>query len=177
LLRPLHGGGRRPVNRSLRPVELVIAVPAHERITADGAPLVLLGYETSEREHSIASELVRQIIKRERWGLPDTREVSYVAPLPPTIVPKGKYSDDAIVEAMYRKYVMCLPFGRMLGDFRAMGSDLSDAQLSDLAARFSRFFVPIATAIRTQVLAGDTDYAAMTPINCTTLCPVRPTSG
>jgi len=115
-----NGGGRRPVNRSLRPVELIIEASASERIAADGTPLVLLGYETSTREHYIAAELVLQIIKRERWGLPDTRELVFVAPPPATIVPKGKYSDDAIIEAMYRKYVMCLPFGRMLNDFRAI---------------------------------------------------------
>ena len=129
-----NGGGRRPVNRSLRSVDVIIEAPLSERFAADGTPLVLLGFETSEREHYIASELVRQIFKRERWGLPDTREVVYVAPLPPTIVPKGKYSDDVIIETMFRKYVMCLPFGRMLTDFRALftteGSDLSDSQLS-----------------------------------------------
>ena len=159
-----NGGGRRPVNRSLRTVEVVIEAPPSERIAADGTLLALLGYETSEREHYIASELVRQICKRERWGLPDTREVAFIAPLPPTLVPKGKYSDDVVIEAMYRKYVMGLPFGRMLADFRAMGSDLSDAQLSDLAGRFSAFMSPIAAAIRTQVLARAFVHVDETPL-------------
>ena len=160
----VNGGGRRPVNRSLRPVEVIVEAPASERFAADGTAFILLGYETSEREHYIASELVRQICKRERWGLPDTREVAYVAPPPPSIVPKGKYSDDAIIEAMYRKYVLGLPFTRMLADFRAMGSDLSDAQLSDLAGRFSAFLAPIAAAIRAQVLARGFVHVDETPL-------------
>jgi transposase len=159
-----NGGGRRPVNRSLRTVEVIVEAPAQERIAGDGTALVLLGYEISEREHSISAELVRQILKRERWGLPDTREVAYVAALPPTLVPKGKYSDDVIIEAMYRKYVLGLPFGRMLLDFRAMGSDLSDAQLSDLAARFAAFLSPIAIAIRTQVLSRHFVHVDETPL-------------
>ena len=159
-----NGGGRRPVNRSLRSVDVIIEAPLSERFAADGTPLVLLGFETSEREHYIASELVRQIFKRERWGLPDTREVVYVAPLPPTIVPKGKYSDDVIIETMFRKYVMCLPFGRMLTDFRAMGSDLSDSQLSSLAGRFSEFLSPIAAAICAQVLARAFVHVDETPL-------------
>jgi len=159
-----NGGGRRPVNRSLRSVELIIEASASERIAADGTPLVLLGYETSTREHYIAAELVLQIIKRQRWGLPDTRELVFVPPPPATIVPKGKYSDDAIIEAMYRKYVMCLPFGRMLNDFRAMGSDLSDSQLSDLAGRFAAFLSPIAVAIRDQVLARAFVHVDETPL-------------
>ena len=162
--KPKNGGGRRPVNRSLRPVEVIIEAPLSERVAADGTPLVLLGFETSEREHYIASELVREIIKRERWGLPDTREVVFIAPLPPTLVPKGKYSDEAIIEAMFRKYVMLLPFGRMLGDFRAMGSDLSDSQLSDLAGRFAAFLSPIATAIRDHVLARAFVHVDETPL-------------
>lgn len=162
--KPKNGGGRRPVNRSLRPVEVIIEAPLSERVAADGTPLVLLGYETSEREHYIASELVRQILKRQRWGLPDTREVAYVAPLPPTIVPKGKYSDDVIIETMFRKYVMLLPFGRMLGDFRAMGSDLSDSQLADLAGRFAAFLSLIAVAIRVQVLARAFVHVDETPL-------------
>jgi transposase len=159
-----NGGGRRPVNRSLRPVEVIIPAPEHERVAADGTPLVLLGYETSEREQYIAAELVREICKRERWGLPDTREVAYIAPAPPTIVPKGKYADAVIVEAMCRKYVLGTPFTRMLGDFRAMGSDLSDAQLSDLAGRFAAFLSPISQAIRAQVLARAFVHVDETPL-------------
>jgi hypothetical protein len=159
-----NGGGRRPVNRSLRLVEDIICAPLSERVAADGTPLVLLGFEISEREHYIAAELVRQVCKREIWGLPDTREVAYIAPLPPSIVPKGKYSDEAIIETMFRKYVMLLPFGRMLGDFRAMGSDLSDSQLSDLAGRFAAFLSLIAVAIRIQVLARAFVHVDETPL-------------
>ena len=159
-----NGGGRRPVNRSLRTVEVVIEAPACERVAADGTPLVLLGYEESEREQYIAAELVREVCKRERWGLPDTREVAYIAPVPPAIVPKGKYADPVIIEAMCRKYVLGMPFTRMLGDFHAMGSDLSDAQLSDLAGRFAAFLTPISLAIRAQVLARAFVHVDETPL-------------
>ncbi len=159
-----NGGGRKPVNRSLRPVEVVITAPVNERVAADGTPLTMLGYEISEREQYIAAELVREICMRERWGLPDTREVAYVAPPPPTIVPKGKYGDEVIIEAMCRKYVMGTPFTRMLGDFRAMGSDLSDAQLSDLAGRFATFMAPVSQAIRLQVLARAFVHVDETPL-------------
>lgn len=160
----VNGGGRKPVNRSLRPVEVVIPAPASERVAADGTPLVLLGYETSEREAYIAAELVRQICKREIWGLPDSRETAYVTPPAPAIVPKGKYDDSVIVEVMCRKYVMGTPFSRMLADFKAMGSDLSDAQLSDLAGRFAAFFSPITQAIRSQVLARGFVHVDETPM-------------
>jgi transposase len=151
--KPKNGGGRTPVNRSLRPVEQVIAAPESARVAGDGTPLMLLGYEVSEREHYIAAELVRLVIKRERWGLADTREEVVRAAVPPAIVPKGKYSDEYVLEAMLRKYLHGMPFTRMLGDFRAMGSDLEDATLCNLARRFAEFFAPVHQAIRAQVLA------------------------
>jgi hypothetical protein len=52
----------------------------------------------------------------------------------------------------------------MLADFRAMGSDLSAAQLSDLAGRFATFLQPIAAAIRDQVLARAFVHVDETPL-------------
>lgn len=159
-----NGGGRKPVNRSLRPIEQVIEAPAADRVAADGTPLILLGYETAEREHYIAAEVVRLIAKREIWGLPDTREAVTRAPVPPAIVPKGKYSDAYIAEAMLRKFLHGIPFGRMVQDFQAMGSDLGDAELADLAQRFACFLSPISTAIRAQVLAHILVHIDETPL-------------
>jgi hypothetical protein len=106
----INGGGRRPVNPALREIELIIEAPIAARVAADGTALMLLGHESSEREHWIPAELVRLVIKREIWGFPDTREAHFVAPVPPSIVAKGKYSDELIVEAIARKYVLSLPF-------------------------------------------------------------------
>jgi len=160
----INGGGRKPVNRSLRTVEQIIPVPAADRVAADGTPLILLGYETSEREQYIASEIVRLVIKREVFGLPDTREEITRAAVPPAIVPKGKYSDTVILETMLRKFLHGIPFGKIVEDFRAMGSDLSDAELADLAARFARFIAPITGAIRAQVLSHTLIHIDETPL-------------
>ncbi|MDO8677627.1 MAG: IS66 family transposase [Acidobacteriota bacterium] len=159
-----NGGGRKPVNRSLRPIEQVVAAPERDRMAADGTPLILLGYETAEREHYIPAEVVRLVLKREIWGLPDTREEIVRAAVPAAIVPKGKYSDAYIAEAMLRKFLHGIPFGRMVQDFQAMGSDLGDAELADLARRFAGFLSPVSAAIRAQVLAQALVYIDETPL-------------
>ena len=159
-----NGGGRKPVNRSLRTIEQTIEAPAADRVAADGTPLILLGFDTAEREHYISAEVVRLVLKREIWGLPDTREAVNRAAVPAAIVPKGKYSDAYISEAMLRKYLHGIPFGKMVQDFQAMGSDLGDAELADLAKRFAGFLSPISAAIRAQVLAQALVHIDETPL-------------
>lgn len=159
-----NGGGRKPVNPSLRPVEQIVAAPAEERVAADGTALMLLGYEISEREHYIPAELVRLIIKREKWGLPDTRETAYRAPVLPAIVPKGKYTDAYIAEAMIRKYLHGMPFYRQVQDFASLGSHITLSTLCDLSQRFATFLRPVRDAIRDQVLSAPFQHLDETPL-------------
>lgn len=159
-----NGGGRKAVNHSLRRVEEVIELSDSERIGANGERLVLLGYEESCREEYINAELICRVIKRAKYGLPDTREVAAVAPVPPAIVPKGKYGDQLLLEILQRKFAYGLPFYRVLQDLRAMGSDLTDATLSDQAAKIAGFFGPVAKAIKDQVLARNFVHADETPL-------------
>jgi transposase len=151
--KPINGGGRRPVNQELPPEPIIIPVPATDRFLKDGTPLILLGYEDSEQEYYVSAHLVRLIIRREIMGLADTREEVIRAPIPPAIVARAKYNDSIIVEMMIRKYFSGMPFYRVVQDMRAMGSDLSESQLSDLAQRFATFVSPVVAAIRSQVLA------------------------
>ena len=159
-----NGGGRKVVNRSLRTVEEVIDLPAHLRTGPNGEELVLLGYEESEREELIAQELVRKVTRRAKYGLKDTRETVITAPVPPAIIPKGKYGDELLIEIMLRKYAYGLPFHRILQDLRALGSDLSDATLSDHAARFACCFSSITATIREQILARPFVHVDETPL-------------
>jgi len=151
--KPKNGGGRRPVNRELTIKTEIVVVPADQRTGPDGTPLILLDYEISEREFYVPAGILRLITKREILGLPDTREEVIRAPLPPAIVPRGKYHDSVIIEMIVRKFSTGMPFYRVLQDLQAMGSDLSESQLSDLARKFSEFMAPASVAIRAQVLS------------------------
>ena len=84
--------------------------------------------------------------------------------MPAAIVPKGKFSDAYIAEAMLRKYLHGIPFGKMVQDFQAMGSDPGDAELADLAQRFACFLSPVCAAIRAQVLGHVLVHIDETPL-------------
>jgi transposase len=160
----VNGGGRKPVNPQLPLVEVPIVVPAAQRFLPDGTPLVTLRWIHSIQEHYVPAGVVRLDQAIEVMGLKDTHEVVVTAPLPPRIVPRGKYSDAMIIEMMVRKYMRGMPFYRVLQDMRAMGSDLSDSTLSDLAQLFATFLAPIALAIRDQVLRESVAHADETSL-------------
>jgi transposase len=162
--KPVNGGGRKPVNPQLTIQEVPVLVPAAQRCLADGTPLVTLRWERSEQEHYVPAGLVRLVHLIEIMGLADTHEVVERAPIPPRIVPRCKYSDALIIEMMVRKYMRGMPFYRVLQDMRAMGSDLSDATLSDLAQATASFLAPVAHAIRDQVLREAVAHVDETPL-------------
>ena len=152
-IKPVNGGGRKPVNPQLPLLEIPVSVPAAQRALPDGTSLVTLRWERSEREHYVPAGLVRLVHLIEIMGLSDTHEVVARAPIPASIVPRSKYSDALIIEMMVRKYMRGMPFYRVLQDVRAMGSDLSDATLSDLTQQFAGFLTPVTQAIRDQILS------------------------
>jgi transposase len=162
--KPVNGGGRKPVNPQLPVQEVSVRVPAARRCLADGTPLVTLRWEPSVQEHYVPAGLVRLVHLIEIMGLADTHEVVERAPIPPRIVPRCKYSDALIIEVMVRKYMRGMPFYRVLQDMRAMGSDLSDATLSDLAQAMATFLSPVAQAIRDQVLREAVAHVDETPL-------------
>ena len=160
----VNGGGRKPVNPELPLVEVPIVVPAAQRTLPDGTPLVTLRWDRVVLEHYEPAGVVRLVQLIEIMGLKDTHEVVVKAIIPPRIVPRGKYSDAMIIEMMVRKYMRGMPFYRVLQDMRAMGSDLSDSTLSDLAQLFATFLGPIALAIRDQVLRESVAHADETSL-------------
>ena len=162
--KPVNGGGRKPVNPQLPLVEVPVLVPAALRSLPDGTPLITLRWDRSEQEHYVPAGVVRLVHLIEIMGLSNTHEVMARAPIPARIVPRCKYSDAMIIEMMVRKYMRGMPFYRVLHDMRAMGSDLSDSTLSDLAQWFASFLAPITQTIRDQVLRETVAHVDETPL-------------
>ena len=127
------------MNRQLPIREERITVPAADRTLADGTPLVTLRWDRIEQEHYMPATMVRLVTLVEVMGTADTHEMVVRAPIPAAIVPRSKYTDALLIEMMVRKYMRGQPFYRILQDMRAMGSDLSDSTLSDLAQRMASF--------------------------------------
>ena len=158
------GHGRRPVSLKLIEKEHIVPVPPEQRIGPNGEQLVLLGYEVSEKLDVVEEHLRRLIIKREKWGLPDTRETVITAAVEPCLIPKGKASDAFIHELIVNKFHLGLPLYRQLVDLNHRGAEVNSAWLSDLVRQTAGRYASIHQAIRLQVLAHPFVHADETPV-------------
>ena len=125
------GHGRTPVSREIRVVEVIIPATAAERIGPGGETLVFRDYEVTERIDLDPHQLIRLVYKRERLGLPDTRETVFTAALPDCLTPKGKATDRFIHEILVRKFLLGLPLYRQAMDLNLQGAQINDAWLGD----------------------------------------------
>ena len=158
------GHGRTPVSREIRVVEVIIPATPEERIGPNGEQLVFRDYEITERVDLSPHQLIRLVYKRERLGLPDTRESVFTAALPDCLVPKGKATDRFIHEILIRKFLLGLPLFRQAMDLNLQGAQINDAWLGDCVRAAAAHYSPIALAIRDQVLANRFIQADETPI-------------
>lgn len=158
------GHGRTPVSREIRVVEVIIPATAAERIGPGGETLVFRDYEVTERIDLDPHQLIRLVYKRERLGLPDTRETVFTAALPDCLTPKGKATDRFIHEILVRKFLLGLPLYRQAMDLNLQGAQINDAWMGDCVRAAATFYSPVALAIRDQVLANRYVQADETPI-------------
>lgn len=158
------GHGRAPVSEELPLEEVIVPASDAEKTGPDGQPLVLLGYEESEKIDIVPGRLRRLRFKREKWGLPDTRETLVTAAVPACLIPKGKATDAFALEVILNKFHLGLPLHRQLMDLNHQGAQLSDAFLSDLVKQVAERFTPVWEALRCQVLSNRVVHADETPI-------------
>jgi transposase len=158
------GHGRSPVSRELPPVERIIPATPEQKVGPNGERLVLLGYEISEKIDLTPETVVRLIIKREKWGYPDSRETVATAPVEPCLIPKGKATDAFALEVILNKFHLGLPLHRQLMDFNHRGAQLSSSFLSDLVKQAADVFEPIWVELRQQIFQNRVVYADETPI-------------
>lgn len=158
------GHGRQEVSRELPAEEQIIPAAEADKIGPNGETLVLLGYEVSEKIDIVPGVLRRLIIKREKFGLADTRETLHIAPVPTALIPKGKATDALVLDVILNKFHLGLPLHRQLMDLNHRGAHLSDSFLSDLIKQAAPVFRPIYEALLKQVLANRVVYADETPI-------------
>jgi len=156
--------GRRAVPKELPEKVIELRASDEERIGPNGERLVSLGFEETRRVDIVPERLQVLVIRREKLGLPDTREYVCTVPMPPNLVPGGKATDQFMLVATLRKYVLGLPLYRQTELYNSQGANIADNFLGECVRHIATAFEPIAAAIREQVLASRWVFADETPV-------------
>jgi transposase len=168
--RPHHPGRERLPETLERREEIIPCHPQDCRCAQCGAERPIIGYETREELACEPAKFWVRVIKREKRGSHCLEEQGVAtAPAPAQIVPKGKLSNEFIIEVLARKYQQHLPVYRqcaVLADDE--GIELSRKTLTDAILAAGELLRPVVRAQRLELLAEGYVQADETTMPCQT---------
>jgi transposase len=117
-------GHRQALPNTLPREEIIIELPEAERVSEDGVPLKIIGYEISEKLSYEPAKTKVIVYKRAKYGA-DSGDYEKTAPPFPSIIPKGIATAELIASVVVEKYGYGLPLYRQEYRFDQMGVDLT----------------------------------------------------
>lgn len=166
--RPNHPGRERLPEHLERREEIIPCCPEDCQCARCGAELPVIGYETREELACEPARFWVRVIKREKRGSHCLEEQGVVtAPAPAQIVPKGKLSNELVIEVLAQKYQHHVPVYRqcaVLAD--EQGIELSRKTLTDAILAAGSLLQPVVRAQRLELLAGGYVQADETTMPC-----------
>ena len=168
--KPSHGKhpGRQQLPAHLARVERVLeCTPEQKTCQVCGKETVVIGYDESERLDVEPAKYFVEVSKREKRACPGREEHGVkAAPLPPQIIEKGLASNQVVIDTVVRKYCDHLPLYRQSAILeRDTGLDLSRATLDGWVLKVGELLVPVAGAMRQQLIGGSYIQADETPVD------------
>jgi transposase len=163
--------GREPLPKHLeRREEIIPCCPKDCCCPKCGAERPVIGYETREELACEPAKFWIRVIKREKRGSHCEEEQGVAtAAAPAQIVPKGKLSNEFIVEVLVRKYQLHLPVYRQCAALAEdHGIDLSRKTLNDAILAAGGLLQAVVRAQRLELLAGGYIQADETTMPCQT---------
>jgi len=168
--RPNHPGRDKLPEHLERREEILPCCPEDCHCDKCGAERPVIGYETREELACEPAKFWVRVIKREKRGSHCEEEQGVAtAPAPAQIVPKGKLSNEFIIEVLVRKYQLHLPVYRQCAALaQDHGIELSRKTLTDALLAAGSLLGAVVRAQRLELLAGGYIQADETPMPCQT---------
>lgn len=163
--------GRQTLPENLPRVERVIACTAEQCVCGNcGADTTVIGYEVSEVLDVEPARYFVQVTKREKRACKACPEQGVMAaPLPARIIDKSLVSDGVIINTVVNKYCDHSPLYRQsVALLRDAGIDISRATMCGWVMTIGEMLMPVAGAMRSQLLAGTYIQADETPVDVQT---------
>ena len=168
--RPNHPGRDALPEHLERREEILPCCPQDCKCSRCGAERPIIGYETREELACEPAKFWVRVIKREKRGSHCEEEQGVAtAPAPEQIVPKGKLSNEFIIEVLVRKYQLHLPVYRQCAALvEDHGIELSRKTLTDAILAAGSLLGAVVGAQRLELLAGGYIQADETTMPCQT---------
>ena len=165
-----HPGREKLPEHLERREEILPCCPEDCQCAKCGAQRPVIGYETREELACEPAKFWVRVIKREKRGSHCEEEQGVAtAPAPAQIVPKGKLSNEFIIEVLVRKYQLHLPVYRQCAALAEdFGIELSRKTLNDALLAAGELLRPVVGALRLELLAGAYIQADETTMPCQT---------
>ena len=163
--------GRQTLPAHLPRVEKVVAcAPSQCVCTCCGGETTVIGYETSEVLDVKPVEYFVELTKREKRACKKCEEQGVVAaPLAARIIDKSLVSDRVIIDTLVRKYADHCPLYRQSSILkRDTGIEISRGTMCGWIMRVGDLLIPVAGAMRRELLAGSYIQADETPVDVQT---------
>jgi len=160
--------GRQELPAELPRVERVIAcAPEQCTCAACGQPTTVIGYDVSEQLDVEPAKYFVVVTKREKRACQHCEEGGVAAaPVPARIIEKGLVSNGMVVNTIVAKYCDHLPLYRQSGILeRETGVEISRATMDGWVMRVGELLIPIAEAMRRDLLGGSYIQADETPVD------------
>ena len=155
--KPRPHPGRQELPAELPRVERVIAcVPEQCTCKACGQPTAVIGYDVSEHLDLEPAKYFVVVTKREKRACQHCQEGGVAAaPVPARIIEKGLVSDGMVINTVVAKYSDHLPLYRQSVILeREAGVEISRATMDGWVMRVGELLIPIAEAMRRDLLGG-----------------------
>jgi transposase len=163
--------GRQTLPAHLERVEQIVACTAEQCTCGQcGKETSVIGYEETEVLDVRPVEYFVTVIKREKRACRDCEEQGVqTAAVPERIVAKSLLSDQVIVDLVVRKYCEAMPIYRQQAMLRRdAGLEIALSTLDDAVMRVGDLLIPIAMAMKRELLAGTYIQADETPVGVQT---------
>lgn len=163
--------GRDPLPSHLERRETIIPChPAECRCPKCGEERPLIGYEVREELGCVPATFFVKVIKREKRGSHcEADQGVVVAPAPLQIVPKGKLSNEFVVEVLAQKFQQHTPVYRQCASLlEDHGIDMSRQTINNAILAAAELLEPVVRAQKAELIKGNYLQVDETTLPCQT---------
>jgi len=153
--------GRKPLSDLLQRRERIIDIDENEKICACGAKLVKIGEETSEKLQIIPPEIYVDKAIRPKYGCrccegteDEGKPAVRIAPVEPSIIPRGIASPSLLSTIITQKFEMHLPYYRQEKQFEDIGVSISRQDMSNWQQQVYKKLSPLFVLFKENAKSG-----------------------